>query len=113
MVDVFEIEIFARVMCEKEPIPTPCNVARNAVDGDILREPVARNVLHRNRAIVVQLRGDDSDRRLDSMRAFLDATEVRERGNDADGAVPAHSQVADVIEEDDTGGRIRIDRRNE
>ena len=40
----------------------------------------------------------------------VDAAEVRERDDDADGAVAAHAEVADVVEEDDAGGAGRIGR---
>ena len=41
--------------------------------------------------------------------AGLDASEMRERSHEADGAVPAHAEIADVVEENHAGlaGRIR------
>src|SRR6266571_2622551 len=47
------------------------------------------------------------------MRPFSDATKVSERGNDADGAVAAHPEIPDVVEEDDASRRHRIDWWNE
>ncbi len=44
------------------------------------------------------------------MRAGRDFSQMGQRDDEADGAVAAHAQVADVIEEDDTGGAGLIDR---
>lgn len=45
------------------------------------------------------------------MLATANATKVSQRGDDADGAVTAHPEITDIIEEDDTrcgGGIFRL-----
>jgi hypothetical protein len=44
------------------------------------------------------------------MLARLDLSHVRKRSNEPNGSVSAHSQVTDVIEEDDAGSAGRITR---
>jgi hypothetical protein len=53
---------------------------------------------------------DDSDRGLNAMDAGADSAEMRERGDEADRSVTAHADVADVVEENHSGGTGRIDR---
>src|SRR5687767_2684915 len=67
-------------------------------------------VLHRDLAVRVQPRHDRAHRRLDAMLARLDAPHVREGDHQADGAVAAHADGADVVEENDAGARRRVDR---
>ena len=58
----------------------------------------------------MQNRLHGADGSLDAMRARLDPSQVRQRHHQPDRAVAAHPQVADVVEEDDARGSVRIDR---
>ncbi len=53
---------------------------------------------------------DLADRRLDAVHAGTDPPEVCQRGDQADGAVAAHAEVATVVEEDHSGTGFGIDR---
>ena len=60
---------------------------------------------------VVQGGGDGADRRFDAVLAGSDAPQIGQRCDQADGAVAAHAEVADVVEEDDARRAGRVDRR--
>ena len=53
---------------------------------------------------------DGADRRLDLVLSGLDALHVGQSCNQANGPVAAHSQVANIVKEDDPGGARGIDR---
>ena len=59
--------------------------------------------------IVMQHRGHVARRGFESVGARLDLLQVGQRLDDANQAVPAHSQVADIVEENYPGDRLRID----
>ena len=58
----------------------------------------------------MQRGGDDADGRFDAMVTRLDPAQVRQRDDQADGAVPAHAEIADVVEKDDPGDAGRVFR---
>src|SRR5688500_8403486 len=102
------------LLYEKKPVAAPGDIAFHNLAVDInvdclVRTPT-RHVLHRDFAVRFQRRRDRSHRRLDEMLARLDAPHVRERDHQADGAVAAHADGANVVEENDAGARRRIDR---
>jgi len=66
-----------------------------------LCEPPGEDVLNANPTIFMKGGGDDADGRLETMRSGLDASEVSQRGDDADESVAAHAKGADVVEEED------------
>src|SRR5258708_22356948 len=78
------------------------------VDSGVRREPVAGNVRDGDAAVLVQLGADEADRRIEEVRSRADAAEVRESNDQADGPKPAHAEVPDVVEEDDTGRAARV-----
>src|SRR5207244_2463545 len=97
---------------QKKPIAAPSHVTRERkdsvgrprcaiwvwhLDRDVFRLPETRHVLDRDRAVLIEGRGDYSDRRLDSMLTGLDAAQVRQRDDQADCAMPAHAEIADVV----------------
>src|ERR1700733_3651999 len=53
--------------------------------------------------------GDGPYRRLNLMLPRTDSAQVGERGYEADGSMPAHPKVADIVEEDDACRGLRID----
>ena len=53
---------------------------------------------------------DHADGGLDPMVARLDASQISQRDHQADGAVPAHAEVADIVEEDDARGASWVGR---
>jgi hypothetical protein len=57
----------------------------------------------------VELGGDDADRRFDPVLTDRNASDARQRDDEPDHAVPAHSEVAHVVEEDDARRATRID----
>ena len=83
------------------------------IQRHVRRMPVAGHVLKTHLAGLIQTRGDDADRRFDAVLARPDPAHCRERDHQADRAVPAHVQTADVVEEDDAGRAARIARRNQ
>ena len=53
---------------------------------------------------------NNTDRRLDAMRARSDAIQVCERLDHADRSMPAHSEVSDAVEKNHAGHARIIDR---
>jgi hypothetical protein len=66
----------------------------------VRRATKARYVVDFDRAVLLEARPHRADRRIDADIAPLDVP-VSERGDEPDGAVPAHADVADIVEEDD------------
>ena len=104
---------------QEKPVAAPRDVAGDGADaGHVDRRPPS---LSRQLGTLVtetspsgcSSRGDDADGRIDPMRAGADPPEVRERGHEADRAVAAHADVADVVEEDHAGGARGVLRRDE
>ncbi|KGC40060.1 hypothetical protein DO73_4432 [Burkholderia pseudomallei] len=103
--DVLARDALAVIAHEEEPVAAPRDVARHRavprhVDDDVLRVPVREHVAHAHGQIVVQRRLDVAHRRLDPMHARPDASHVVQRAHEADRAVPAHAEIARVVEED-------------
>src|SRR5712691_898694 len=74
-------ELLGVLGAEEEPIPAPRNVADELshaveIDHHVLLVAIAGYVLHGDVSRIVELRGHDADRRLDSMGSGLDVTEV-------------------------------------
>jgi hypothetical protein len=53
---------------------------------------------------------DDTDRRLDAMNARSDAIQIRQRGNDANRPMPAHSQITHAVEKNHSSQAPLINR---
>ena len=62
-----------------------------------------------NFAGIMQNRTDGADRSFDFVFTGVDAIHEGESGDEADGAVATHSEVSDVVKEDDSGGTSGID----
>ena len=105
---------------KEKPVATPRDIPGHFpqtghTHSKILFLMPSRNVGDRNLAVGVQLGGDDTDRRLDTMSAGLDSSQVRQRGNQSDGAVAAHAQEADVVEKNHArraGFVLRLDEQS-
>ena len=100
-----ELDVGAVLFHEEKPVTAPSDVtahpaASGHVDRDVAGLAVARNVVDRHLTIGVQLRLDCTDRRVDPHLARREPAEVRERGHEADRAVPAHAEAAHVVEKD-------------
>src|SRR5579863_3218650 len=100
---------------QKEPISAPCDVAVNrAVAGNFDRDfrlfAVARNVYDGHFPGLVQSCRDEAHGRLDAMVADFNFPKIGKRNNEADGAMNAHPEVADVVKEDDARRIGGVDR---
>jgi hypothetical protein len=56
---------------------------------------------------------DAADGSFDQVRAGSDTAEMRQSGDQSDGTVAAHAEIAHVVEEDNTGGGCRLLRSAE
>nr|GEU28650.1 HTH-type transcriptional regulator PtxR, putative [Tanacetum cinerariifolium] len=105
-------DVETMVGSEKEPVAAVSHIARHrAVAGHLHRHRVlgtARgHVGDGDAAVVVQLRFHHAHGRIDAVQSRRDASHECERGHQADGAVAAHAQVADVVKKDDAGHAVR------
>jgi len=99
---------------EKEPISCPRDISSEGsitrhVDGRAGAQTETGDIGDGYPSVLVELRGNCADWRFNAMLAGLDAPHVSERGDQADGSVAAHAEIAYVIEEDDARGRFGID----
>jgi hypothetical protein len=69
---------------------------------------IGRDIAHSDEACAVGFSTDNANRSFYFESAGLNFAEVRESGDQANGAVAAHADVADIIEKDDTelAGRV-------
>src|SRR5262249_3164071 len=65
---------------------------------------VTRHIADGHLARIMEPTGHHADRRFDAMLSWPEPSQVGQRVDQADGAVPAHAEIADVVEEDDAGG---------
>src|SRR4029078_8275598 len=100
---------------EKKPVSTPGNISSNRpntgnFDRDIRVEPITRNIRHFHRFILIEMRDNDADRRLDTMNPGSDAVQMGQRSDHADRAMSAHSQISGAIEKNYSRYARLIDR---
>ena len=112
-VDVVFTKPQAVILAQKEPVASPGHVSRQAavtvqIQGYSLCPSIAGYVFNHHFTRLLQAGGDGSRGGFQAMPAGLDATQVAQGGDNSDGAVTAHPQVADVIEEDHSGGAVRL-----
>ena len=91
---------------QKEPVAAPGDIADHRADPrnlhhDFRMRAVTHHVGHADAAIGPQFRLDRAHRCVDFKGAGSNLAGELERGDQADRTVPAHPQVADVIEVDD------------
>src|SRR5688500_1691984 len=91
---------------QKEPVTAPRNIARHwskarDVDGNVCLQPVTRHVCYLDRPMIVELRRNDPDRRLNTVSSWLNPSEVSESGYHANRPVAAHSEIRHIVEIND------------
>ena len=74
--------------------------------------PVARDIVEGDPTVWMEDCGDKTDRSLETMDTGSDPTEVMKTRNHTNGAVAAHSQISDVVEEEDPTQSFRKRRWN-
>src|SRR5271170_7524830 len=99
---------------QEKPVPTPRDVSCEAsktrdVDRHGCSKAIAWDVRDGHAAIFMETRRDGSYRRLNLMLPRNNSAQMGERGYEADGSMPAHPEVADIVEEDDACGGRRIE----
>ena len=96
---------------QKKPVATPGNVAGHHTESghfdiDGGGPAVARDVFKGYCAVLVQSDSHNAYWRFHAMRTGLDPAQMRERGYNTDGSMPAHTQASTVVEENDAGGAV-------
>jgi len=114
VVYILQGEGLAVVLDEIEPVSSPGDIACDcAIAGDVDWDggggAVAGDVLYRDGAGGVEGGADDADCRFDAVGSGPDSAQMREGDDQSDGAVTAHAEVTDVIEEDDAGDAGGVD----
>src|ERR1043166_976397 len=99
---VVQLDLFAVLFHEKKPIAAPRDIAGDFtnpghINNDGLYFAIARHILHRYRAIIVQPRRHHAHAGVDAMLTRFDATQMRERRNQPNRSMPAHPEVADIV----------------
>src|SRR5581483_3353037 len=89
-----------------------CSIFRN-IDRNRIAITVADYVLHSNFSAWVQSRAHHSHRRFDAVFSRLNSSHVRQSRHHPYRAVPAHSQIADIVKEDDSRSTAGVGRRNQ
>jgi hypothetical protein len=102
--DVFAGEGEAVVGYQEKPVATIGDVSGEAAGLDGFGFAVGGDVADADAAVGVKGGGDDADGGFDAVVSGGDAAEVAEGDDEADHAVAAHAEEADVVEENDAGG---------
>jgi len=102
------------VLDEKEPVAAPGDVSFELpVTGDVYgnggSKTIAWDVRDGDPAIFVEMGRNSAYWGFDLMLSRADSAHVSESRDEADGSVAAHSEVSDIVEEDDSGGGCGID----
>jgi hypothetical protein len=112
--NILEQQFHVVILDKKEPVPSPSHVTPHSpVSRDknvhVCGFPITYDVVDCYLAVFMQNRTHSSNGRLDQVPARGNLHHVRQCDNEPDCPMTAHSQVANVIKEDDTGraGRIR------
>jgi len=111
---VGERECERMVSDEKEPVAGPGDVSFElSVTGDIYgnggSKTIAWDICDGDAAIFVEVSRNGAYWRLDAMFSRGDSAHVCEGCYETDGSVAAHSEVSDIVEEDDSGCGFGID----
>lgn len=113
--DVLHAQFQRIVFHQEKPVAGPRHIAVDrAVAGDIHRyircRPAARDVQDAHFARWMQRCGDPTDGGLYNVFPDADSSQVGKRHDQTNGAMHAHANESDVVEEDDPGGRGRVNR---
>ena len=115
LLKVRELDTERMIAYEKKPISSPCDVASDSsktfdIDLDIFCDAITVDVGNCYRTVGIQRGLDVSDGRLDLVCSGSDSAKILERFYEPDRAVPAHSEIADVVEIDNACGGIMFNR---
>ena len=100
---------------EIEPVTTVGNVTRDLsnpgyINLHIFSFAPAGDIGDADLAVRLQRRLHNTHRRFEPMRAWCNSTQVRKRCDDADHPVPAHPEIAHIVEKDDARRICRVRR---
>ena len=106
------------VFDQEEPIAAPGDIAGDRADSRDLDSgrfgfAIAGDIGDRHLSIGVQTGRDYAHGRFNLMVAGTDATQMGQGGDQTNGAMSAHAEIADVVEEDDAGGAVLVHRRDQ
>ena len=102
------MEIETVIGDEEKPVAAVGDVSGDVADWDCFGFAIGGDVADADAMIGMEGGGDDADGGLDAMGADGDASEVMQGGDEADHAVAAHAEQADVVEKGDTGGAAGV-----
>src|SRR5208282_5465222 len=105
-INIRQLNSLAVIVHQVEPVPAPGDIASDhadvrILDRDALGFAVAWNISHRNGSVLVQDGRDNTHGSLNLMFAGFDSAQVGQSGDQTNGPVAAHSEVTDIIKEDD------------
>ena len=98
---VWKREIETLIGDEEEPIPAPGDIAGDTTRVHAFRFPIRRHIADTHATIFVQGSRHDPHGCLHAMLASRDAPQMLQGGDEADHAMAAHAEEANVVEEDD------------
>jgi len=103
------------MLAEEKPVAAPGNVATDLADSchfniDIFSVSIRWNVLNRHFVLLDQLKFHSADGCIEMIATGVNATEILKCNSNANGAMTAHVEWTDIVEKDDTGDRVRLDR---
>src|SRR5579884_39 len=106
-IDTFIPQFLPMIFNQKEPVPSPRDITRHStiiahLHTHIFGIAISRHIVNSNPTIRKQFCRHHTYRRLDAMQAWLDAPQKSQRRDEADGAMPTHSQIGNVVEENNT-----------
>ena len=93
---------------QEEPVTSPRDIAPNRsqprnLDANLGGLPITRNIGEGDSSIRVQRRRHRAHRGIQEMVTGFDSAQVGEGHHQANGPMTAHSEVSDVVEENDAG----------
>ena len=112
---VIEIQTKRRIFHEEKPISSPGNISAHGSEifdghGHACPVTVTRNIFNRHAAISSERCTDNAHGRFDAVFSRADSTKMGQCCHHSDRAVTAHSQVADIVEKDDSCGAAFVHR---
>ncbi|MCU1330489.1 MAG: dependent oxidoreductase [Bryobacterales bacterium] len=106
-IQILQSVLDRRIVHQEEPVAAPRDVTRHLAiswnfERHILGLAVTGDIVNGHLIAPVQLRFNDADRRFNPMDARRNPAQMRQRHGQPDRPVPAHLQVPDIVEEDDS-----------
>src|SRR5579884_3426005 len=107
-VDILKGDALPVIVDQEKPVAAPGDIASDPAVAIHFHHhlpggPKAGNILHRHLARIVECGFHNAYGRLNPVLAGLDSTQVSQSRHQPDRAVAAHSQISDIVEEDDAG----------